>query len=317
LTWITAWDVSPQASGDVGMVNLLKLENGERFEIFCKALLTEHCTRFQAFSAPDSGVDGYDEDTETVFQFYFPERAPLKNKILRDIQKILSSQFRPKAWILVIPKDPSPAQKSWVETGLKDSFICGEIWGATKIDQMLRAYPRVREEFFPTEIRKELRRLAKGEKPRPGDADGLQVISGDESEELRQLIIGLAEESAARKRRKPQPADYSREYSEFKSHFELSSYDRLNKAKMGTARRYLQQKLLARRNGETARQTRQRYLDGIHAIANKLHLSKPEYRSELNTITGCASLNDMDMDQLALVFKEFRKRQGLLESQSL
>jgi hypothetical protein len=86
---------------------------------------------------------------------------------------------------------------------------------------------------------------------------------------------------------------------------------------MGAARRYLQQKLLARRNGETSRQTRQRYLDGIHAIANKLHLSKPEYRRELNAIARCASLNDMNMDQLALVFKEFRKRQDVLEAQSL
>jgi hypothetical protein len=299
------------------MVDLLELKTGERFENFCKALLTEYCARFQAFSAPDSGVDGYDEDTGTVFQFYFPERAPRKDKIVRDIQKILSSQSRPKAWVLLIPKDPSPVQKSWVETGLKDSLIRGDIWGAAKIDQLLRAYPRVREEFFPTEIRRELRRLAKGKKPCPGDADGLQAISSDEAEELRQLLTGLVEESTARKGRKPAPADYSREYGEFKSYFKLSSYDRLNRTEMGTARRYLQQKLLARRNGETARQTRQRYLDGIHAIAKKIHLSKPEYRRELNAITGCTSLNDMNMEQLALVFKEFRRRQGVLEAQSL
>lgn len=299
------------------MVNLLELGSGERFEIFCKALLTEHCTRFQAFSAPDSGVDGYDEDAATVFQFYFPERAPRKDKILRDIQKIVSSQFRPKAWVLIIPKDPSPAQKSWVEAGLKGSSICGEIWGATKIGQLLRAHPRVREEFFPTEISRELRRLAKGKKPGPGDADGLQAISSDEGEELRELLAGLAEESAARKRRKPLPADFSREYGEFKSYFKLSSYDRLSKAEMGNARRYLQQKLLARRTGETKSQTRQRYLDGIHAIANKLHLAKPEYRRALSAITGCASLTDMDTGQLDLVFKEFRKRQAMSEAQNL
>jgi AraC-like DNA-binding protein len=90
----------------------------------------------------------------------------------------------------------------------------------------------------------------------------------------------------------------------------------LNRTEMGIARRYLRQKLLARRNRETARQTRQRYLDGIHAIANKLHLSKPEYRSELNALTGCTSLNDMNMKQLALAFKEFRNRQVVLEGQS-
>ncbi len=218
---------------------------------------------------------------------------------------------------MVIPKDPSPAQKFWVETGLRDSLIRGDIWGSTKIDQLLRAYPKVREEFFPTEIRRELRRLAKGKKPCAGDADGLQAISSDESEELRQLIVGLAEETAARKRRKPVPADYSKEYAEFKSYFKLSSYDRLNKEEMGTARRYLQQKLLARRNGETARQRRQRYLDGIHAIASKLRLSKPDYRNELHAITGCTSLSDMNIKQLDLVFRAFREKQTVLEAQSL
>jgi len=298
-------------------MNLLELRVGERFESFCKALLTEHFARFQAFSAPDSGMDGYDADTETVFQFYFPERAPRKDKIVRDIQKILGSSSRPKAWVLIIPKDPSPPQISWVETALRESSIRGEIWGATKIDQLLRVYPKVREEFFPTEIRRELRRLARGKKPCAGDADGLQVISSDESEELRQLITRLVEESATRKRRKPMPADYSREYAEFTSHFKLSAYDRLNKAEMGAARRYLEQKFLARRKGETVVQTRQRHLDGIHAIANKLHLSKTEYRAELNAITGCTSLREMNIDQLACVFREFRKKQAELETQSL
>ena len=298
-------------------MNLLELRVGERFESFCKALLTEHFARFQAFSAPDSGMDGYDADTETVFQFYFPERAPRKDKIVRDIQKILGSSSRPKAWVLIIPKDPSPPQISWVETALRESSIRGEIWGATKIDQLLRVYPKVREEFFPTEIRRELRRLARGKKPCAGDADGLQVISSDESEELRQLITRLVEESATRTRRKPMPADYSREYAEFTSHFKLSAYDRLNKAEMGAARRYLEQKFLARRKGETVVQTRQRHLDGIHAIANKLHLSKTEYRAELNAITGCTSLREMNIDQLACVFREFRKKQAELETQSL
>jgi hypothetical protein len=92
------------------MVNLLELRDGGRFESFCKSLLREEYPRFQAYSAPDAGMDGYDVQTETVFQFYYPEGAPRKDKIASDIRKVLASGASFKHWILILPKDPTPRQ---------------------------------------------------------------------------------------------------------------------------------------------------------------------------------------------------------------
>ena len=296
------------------MVNLLELRNGGRFEAFCKALLIEQYPRFQAFSAPDSGVDGYDDLNDTVFQFYFPEGAPRKDKIVADIRKVLASGALPKAWILILPKDPTPLQTGWVNAEFAGTQVTTAIWGKTEIEKLLRRHARVQAEFFPTEVRKVIQRLAKGKKPCFGDAEDWQAISADESHELREFISKLGDESAARKRRKSSGADYSREYGEFNSHFHLSSYDRLKRDDMGSARRYLEQKLHSRRGGETITRKRERRTDGIHAIKQQLNLSEQDYRKALVTITGFASLRDMDSTQIESVFQHFRRRQELLES---
>ncbi len=72
--------------GTAMAVNLMLLDE-KGFEEMCQALLGEEYPRFQAFSAPDLGMDGYDSDSRTVFQAYFPEREPRKDKILTDIEK--------------------------------------------------------------------------------------------------------------------------------------------------------------------------------------------------------------------------------------
>ncbi|MGA3135552.1 MAG: hypothetical protein ABSC88_06125 [Terracidiphilus sp.] len=297
------------------MVNLLELRDGGRFEVFCKALLKEQYPRFQGYSAPDSGMDGYDDLTETVFQFYFPERAPRKDKIVGDIRKVLASGGSFKAWVLIVPKDPTPHQTRWVNDEFAGTPINGEIWGKTEIEKLLRVHSGVRTAFFPTEVRKAIQRLAKGKRPCFGDAEEWQAISADESHELRELIDKLVDESASQKRRKPITADYSREYREFNSHFHLSSYDRLKRDDMGNARRYLEQKLHSRRRGESVARKRKRRTDGIHAIRQQLNLSEQDYRTELVTVTGLSSIRDMDAIQIELVFQHFRRKQELFESQ--
>ena len=297
------------------MVNLLELREGSRFESFCKALLVEKFLRFQAFSPPDGAIDGYDEDSETVFQFYFPEQAPRKDKIVGDIQKVLSSGGRFKAWVLILPKDPSPTQTKWVQGAFSGTSIQAAIWGKTRIEQLLRDYPAVRDAFFPTEVKKAIRRLAKGKKPCAGDAEDWQAIDAEESVELRELMERVAEESAKRKHREVSSVDFSREYGEFNSHFRLSSYDRLNRNLMGDARQYLEQKFYARRQGESKSAQRKRRIDGIHGIKHAMQIAEEEYRRELMMVAGTDSLRGMNSEQLESVFQHLKRRQRLHESQ--
>lgn len=295
----------------------LGLQDGAHFEQFCKALLCEEFPSFSAFSAPDAGVDGYDADSRTIFQFYFPEGSPRKDKFVNDTRKVLAFDRLPKKLVFVIPKDPTRIQKAWVEQEVRESSVEAEVWGQTKLDSLLRRHPAVRSEFFPTEVREAIRRLAKGKKPCVGDAEDWQAISAEEREELRQLITKLAEEAALRKRRKAKPSDYSREYGEFNALFRLSAYERLKKEEMGNARGYLTDKLYARRTGEPNKRTGMRYIGGIKAIVKELGLSEPRYREELRNLTGLSSLKEMDLKQKKKVFDEFRRRQGLADAQKL
>jgi hypothetical protein len=301
--------------GELSLVNLLELREGSRFESFCKALLIEKFARFQAFSPPDGGVDGYDEDSETVFQFYFPEQAPRKNKIVTDIQKVLRSGGHFKAWILILPKDPSPTQAKWVQAAFSGTSIQAAIWGKTQIEKLLRDCPAVRDAFFPSEVKRTIRSFAKGKKPCVGDTEEWQSISAEEREELRELMDRLAEGSAQRKRREVVSRDFSLEYGEFNSHFRLSSYDRLNRNLMGDARQYLEQKLYARRQGESKLAQRKRRIDGIHGIRQALRISEVEYRQGLMMAAGADSLIVMSLEQLERVFQHFKNRQRLHESQ--
>ena len=128
--------------------------------------------------------------------------------------------------------------------------------------------------------------------------------------ELRQLILVLAEEEAERRKRKVQQRDYSREYSEFNAHFQLSSHDRLSAIRLAEARSYLENKRYGRRYAETTARQRQRYVAGIKAIQKDLGMNEREYRRLLLEIGGEESTMAMEVATLKRVFEQFRHLQG-------
>ena len=295
-------------------VNLLALESERKFEEFCQALLKEEFRRFQAFSAPDLGMDGYDSDSETIFQVYFPEQAPRRDKVRNDLDKAKGNSWACKRWVLLMPKNPTPNFLQWFYRDQQPLFAFKlEAWGKTEILALLRKHPAVKEAYFPSELREELRRLARGKRPGTGDANPGEEINSEETGALHQLITELVEEEATRKRRKPLPADFGREYGEFNAHFHLSSYDRLPSSMFLEARRYLEKKHYGRRRSDRQEIERHRYVSGIKAIQAKLRISDDKYRAILLEITGKSSTTEMDIDEVERVFKRFRHMQGLAE----
>jgi len=291
----------------------------QRFEELCQALLRDELPRFQVYSAPDSGMDGYDSDSATVFQVYFPEQSPIRSKIVRDLDKaLLESAKNPgavKRWVLLIPKDPSRPLSDWL--GQSQQTRCPfqiEIQGKTLILQMLRRNPRVSEQSFPSDIRKEVNRLARGKTPKAGDALPGHEISDDQREELRALLIEVAEEEASRKHRKVDGRAMSAAYGEFNAHFDISTFDRLPADKIGEARGHLERKRHARRRGESKHWQRKRDIGGIKAILNELKMSDSAYRALLVESTGKSSLGDLDAAEVRRVFQHFRRLQGLAMS---
>lgn len=288
------------------------------FEEMFQALLGEEFPRFQAFSAPDLGMDGYDSDSGTVFQAYFPEREPRKDKIHADIEKAKAQGDGCKRWVLLLPKNPTPGLLKWVLGDEQPScWFPIEVWGKTKITALLRKHKAVKEQFFPSEVQEVVKRYAKGKGPREGDAGPGLEIASEEAEEVRQAIVQLAEDEAKRKKRPAKGSDFQREYGEFNAHFTLSSYDRLPREKFVEARKYLDDKLYARREREPVRLKRNRMVGGIKGIKARLGMGDARYRALLLELTGKTSTTEMEKNELEKVFKHFRHLQGLAEAETL
>lgn len=295
--------------------NLLITLNEKSFEEMCQALLSEECPRFQAFSAPDLGMDGYDSDSETVFQCYFPEREPRKDKVLADLEKASRHSYSCKRWVLLIPKNPSAPFARWLEERRQGSLpFAIEVWGLTEINRLLRKHPGVRSQYFPTDTETLVRKITKGELPRAGDATPGKEISAEEAAELYKIVGDAAREEAERRKRKPQEWDYKQLFHQFNKKFNLSSYDRLPKSKFAEGRRYLDQTLYGRRKGDTRRQERFRCIKGVKAIQKILRIPDVRYRETLAKLTGKDSMATMDNEQLRKVFKHFQGLQGQAEA---
>lgn len=296
--------------------NLLML-NEKSFEELCQALLKEEFPRFRAFSAPDLGMDGYDSDSGTTFQCYFPEREPRKDKVAADLEKAKRQSSACKRWVLLLPKNPTAPFAQWLRT---DQQACCpfllEVWGNTEISRLLRKHSKIRAQYFPSDTEKLVNKIARGKLPRAGDAMPGDETSAEEAAELHETMTRIAEEEAARKRRKPKGRDYSRQFGEFNAHFNLSAYDRLPREKFAEARRYLEKKLFAGRNKETRSQERYRCIKGVKAIQRKLGIPEPRYRQILLELTGEDSLAVMNNDDLRKVFRYFQQLQGEAEAVS-
>ena len=124
--------------------NLLML-NEKSFEELCQALLREEYQRFQAFSAPDFGMDGYDSDSGTIFQCYFPEREPRKDKVAADIEKAKRQGSICKKWTLLLPKNPSAPFARWLKNGPAGflPFSAGGLGEDGNSSVLLRKHPQV------------------------------------------------------------------------------------------------------------------------------------------------------------------------------
>lgn len=282
----------------------------QKFEQLCQALLHAEYPGFVALSAPDSGADGVDDDSSTVFQVYFPERNPRRDKIAGDLAKARAQKCPRKHFVFLLPKNPTPALLDFLKKKQQALSFTIDVWGQTHIEALLRKHQRIRDDYFPSELGRVVKRLARGKRPASGDAPPGAELNPEEAAEIRQLIIELAEEEATRKKRRAKKHDYRGEFGEFNSHFKLSVYGRLPRTEVPAARQYLEQKRYGRRGNENASATRHRCVAGIKAIQRHLHMPDEAYRRLLVEFGGSSSTTRMDTRALQRVFEHFKHLQG-------
>jgi len=213
-------------------------------------------------------------------------------------------------WVLLLPKNPTVPFFRWLKNlGEEQNYpFKVDVWGKTEIARLLQKHRKVKEAYFPSELRQELKRIAEGKFPRAGDAAPGEEINAEEAAGLRATILKLAEEDAERRRRKPH---YGGEYNEFNQHFNLSSYDRLPRARFEEAERHLEQKLYARRNTDPQFRKTARYKKAIKTVQRKLRIPDARYREILLGLTGKNSTTKMNFSELEIVYRDFQQRDGL------
>lgn len=128
----------------------------ETFAAICHAiLLEEHGIAYKpvAGDGGDSGIDGFVDNYDIVYQFKFFKTRPRPASFLNDIDKV-THLSNLKRWILLIPEDPTPKLYQLIikenDTRPFSVDVLSKTWILLKLDK----YKHIKERFFP-EIAKE------------------------------------------------------------------------------------------------------------------------------------------------------------------
>lgn len=129
----------------------------EKFAALCHALLfEEHGISYKpvAGDGGDSGIDGFVNDYEIIYQFKFFKSRPRPASFVNDINKV-AVQPNLKQWVLILPEDPTLRLHQLIaEEKATRSFnveALGKTWILSKLDK----HVHIKERFFP-EIAKEV-----------------------------------------------------------------------------------------------------------------------------------------------------------------
>ncbi len=152
---------------DFSQIKGPKHSKEENFELLICQLLTEE---FNATSINGKGGDGgidcfvkrENGDLEIFQMKYFINNLTPANKsqIKKSFDLVLKRQGLTK-WILCIPRDHTPGEKSWFES-INKSYRLIEWWGETKLRNLLAKHSIISKHFFPEEeIMKKLDDIAK------------------------------------------------------------------------------------------------------------------------------------------------------------
>lgn len=128
----------------------------EKFAALCHALLfEEHGISYKpvAGDGGDSGIDGFVNDYEIIYQFKFFKARPRPSSFVNDINKV-AVQSNLKQWVLIMPEDPTQRLHQLIAKEKATRSFNVEALGKTWILSKLDKHVHIKERFFP-EIAKE------------------------------------------------------------------------------------------------------------------------------------------------------------------
>jgi hypothetical protein len=150
-------------------LDLMRLENGARFQKLCERLINRGFPKTVGMNVAswDGGRDivaiGRPEgDTivhDVVWQVKFTNRldSATKRSIKESIEKLASfGNIEPRRWILCLPVDPTGPFHDWLVKAVPPEWN-PEIWGQSRLLELLEKNPDIAETFFYADF-EELRR---------------------------------------------------------------------------------------------------------------------------------------------------------------
>ncbi|HHT9105783.1 MAG TPA: hypothetical protein ACFYD7_07925 [Candidatus Wujingus californicus] len=135
----------------------LQMLTDEKFAALCHALLSEeHGISYKpvAGEGGDSGIDGFVNDYEVVYQFKFFRSRPRPASFVKDINKI-AHLSNLKRWVLLIPEDPTQKLYQLIEKEKASRPFAVNVLGKTWLLSKLDKFKHIKERFF-SEIAKEV-----------------------------------------------------------------------------------------------------------------------------------------------------------------
>jgi hypothetical protein len=119
----------------------------QQFHELCRDLLHAELPRVQTYegSGGDAGVDAYDPDTETIYQFHGPEFAVRKEKLKAYLDK--ASRHPLRRWVLLSKRDLSPKLSAWLNSVRATYRFRIEVWGPASLNKLLGDHPQIGKRY--------------------------------------------------------------------------------------------------------------------------------------------------------------------------
>ena len=304
-------------------INLQTLTD-EKFAGLCHALLfEEHGISYKpvAGEGGDSGIDGFVNDYEIIYQFKFFKARPRPSSFVSDINKV-AAQPNIKQWILILPEDPTQRLHQLIAKEKATRSFNVEAFGKTWILSKLNKHAHIKERFFP-EIAKEasvqkvislnefaakkhektlneIKREVKSKKPirvsveRPLDSltpEHIRVIK-DEIEKVEKATNGKH--------------SFGKLCSSLKNKYSVDNWYLIQDSHFSEIMDWLRKYYFGTRNKYISPGKLRTQLIGIIKSQQKaLNLNDKEYREWLFKITGKSSSTLMEIGELEIVKHNF------------
>jgi hypothetical protein len=251
--------------------------NPEEFHDLCDHLLSAASEgSFRAINGAggDSGIDGIDDSTGTLYQFHHPTSGPVtRRKLEADLHA--ASNHKIRRWVFIASKNLTIRTDDWfskLKATSQYSFAI-EYWGPAKLTDLLNCYPRVRDNFFPlpvtvnqrarqiTNVRGDLNiRSGRARRSHTSPPPPPNAISDAQLKEIHDQVARIAEESGRR-------TTFGFVLRRVKAKWSLTSVRYLSQEKYPEVLDYLRRFKWKQREGESPASERIRLRKHVHAIA--------------------------------------------------